>query len=242
MNNVSKIAIALLAFGFSACSQAGASSDPNRAEIEKIVKEYLMENPEIIRDALFELDAREERAAFAAVKKDIYEDKRDVAIGPKNAKVTIVEFFDYNCGYCKKSTEWLQGAMEKHPDDIRVIFKELPILDGRTKTSKNAAKAALAAHRQGKYLDMHFALMAERGLSAERVEKIAEKTGLSMTKFKKDMKDPALETQIEDAMLLARRVPSFSGTPYFMINDDYIAGANTERLQQMLDDALKSKG
>lgn len=223
-----------------ACSQAGEPSDIQRAQVETIIQEYLMENPEILRDALIELDKREERAALAAVQDDIFKDKRDVSIGPKDAKVTIVEFFDYNCSFCKKSTEWLQTVIDENPDDVRVIFKELPLLDGRTRTSRNAAKAALAAGRQDKYAEMHFALMAERSLTKERVDMIAKKIGLDMDLFQKDMTDPAISEHIEDNMLLASRIPMFSGTPFFMINDSHISGANTVRLQEMLDAALES--
>ena len=175
MKRLVTLALSTCILALPACSQAGETSSLAKSDIEKIVKEYLMENPEIIRDALIELDAREERAAMAAVKDELFNDKRDAVIGPKDAKVTIVEFFDYNCSFCKKSTEWLQTVMEEHPDDVRVIFKELPLLDKRTRTSRNAAKAALAADRQDKYAEMHFALMAERGLSEERIDQIADK-------------------------------------------------------------------
>jgi len=180
------------------------------ADVESIIQEYLMENPEIIRSALIELDKKEDRAALAAVSDSLFKDPRDVSIGPKDAKVTVVEFFDYNCGFCKQSADWVESVMKKYPDDVRVIFKELPILDGRTKTSKNAAKAALAAARQGKYKAMHFALMNERGLSADRIFAIAEKEGLDVEKLKKDMEDPEMERQIADGLLLANRIPSFT--------------------------------
>lgn len=129
--------------------------------------------------------------------------------------------------------------MEKHPDDVRIVFKELPILDGRTKTSRNAAKAALAAARQGKYSTMHFSMMKERSLTEERVFALAEKAGLDMDKLKKDMKDKELDRQLEDGLLLANRIPSLTGTPFFVINDDFIAGADTRKLDEMLKAALK---
>jgi len=232
------IALALLTV--SGCAQAESKGrDMKRADVESIIQEYLMENPEIIRSALIELDKKEDRAALAAVSDSLFKDPRDVSIGPKDAKVTVVEFFDYNCGYCKQSSNWVKSVMKKYPDDVRVIFKELPILDGRTKTSKNAAKAALAAARQGKYKAMHFALMNERSLSEDRIFAIAEKEGLDVEKLKKDMEDPEMERQIADGLLLANRIPSLTGTPFFVINDDFIAGADTTKLDSMLKDALK---
>ena len=240
MKTFTATAIALALVAVSGCAQAESKGrDMKRADVENIIQQYLMENPELIREALIELDKKEDRAALAAVSDALFKDPRDVSIGPKDAKVTVVEFFDYNCGFCKQSSDWLQGVMNKYPDDVRVVFKELPILDGRTKTSRNAAKAALAAARQGKYPAMHFALMDERSLTKERVLALAEEAGLDMAKLKKDMEDPGMEQHLDDGLLLANRIPSLTGTPFFVINDDFIAGADTNRLDKMLEDALK---
>lgn len=238
MKKIVKVSIAALALSLAACSQAGASGELDRKQVEAIIQDYLLENPEIIRDAMIALNDKEERAAMEAVKDDIYNDKRDVAIGPKNAKVTIVEFFDYNCGFCKKSTDWLMNAIEENPKDIRVIFKELPLLDGRSRTSRNAAIAALAAAKQGKYPEMHVALMAERSLTKERIDDIAKKLDLNMELFQTDLGDPEIALLIEDNLTLAQNIPMFGGTPFFLINDATVSGANTEKLQAALDTAL----
>ena len=238
MKNFAKVSLAAIALGLAACTQAGASGDVDRKQVEAIIQDYLLENPEIIRDAMIALSEKEERIAMEAVKKDIYEDSRDVVIGPDNAKVTIVEFFDYNCGYCKKSTDWLMGAIEKNPKDIRVIFKETPLLDGRSRTSRSAAKAALAAAKQGKYVEMHVALMSERSLTKERIDAIAEKLGLNMALFQTDLGDTEISKLIEDNLTLVQNIPMFGGTPFFMINDDTVSGANTVKLQALLDSAL----
>lgn len=240
MKTFAATAIALALVAVSGCAQAESKGrDMKRADVEKIIKEYLMENPEILREALIELDKKEDRAALAAVSDALFKDPRDVSIGPKDAKVTVVEFFDYNCGFCKTSADWLKGVMDKYPDDVRIVFKELPILDGRTKTSRNAAKAALAAARQGKYSTMHFSMMNERSLTEDRVFALAEKAGLNMDKLKKDMKDKELDRQLEDGLLLANRIPALTGTPFFVINDDFIAGADKSKLDTMLEAALK---
>lgn len=239
MKKIVKVSIAALALSLAACSQAGASGELDRKQVEAIIQDYLLENPEIIRDAMIALNDKEERQAMAAVRDDIYNDKRDVVIGPKNAKVTIVEFFDYNCGFCKKSTDWLMEAIEQNPKDIRVIFKELPLLDGRTRTSRNAALAALAAGKQGKYSEMHVALMEERSLTKERINEIAEELGLKMELFQADLGDPEIALLIEDNLTLAQNIPMFGGTPFFLINDETVSGADTDRLQTLLDAALK---
>jgi len=239
MKMLSALALTLTFTAFAGCAQAGPSNSVDTQAVEAIIKAYLLENPEIVRDALIELENREDRAMIKAVAESLTQDPRDFSVGPKDAKVTIVEFFDYNCGYCKQSTDWVKSVMETHPDDVRIIFKELPILDGRTKTSRNAAKAALAAARQGQYTDMHFALMNARSLTPDRIEKLAAEAGLDVEKLKKDMQDPAFETHLEDTLVLANNIPPLTGTPFFVINDEYIAGANVERLQSMLDEALE---
>jgi len=241
MKFLSATALTIGFLSLTGCAQAQQDTTSlNKAQIEDIVKAYLLENPEVVRDALIELEAKQDRTALAAVSDALHKDPRDVVVGPKNAKVTIVEFFDYNCGFCKQSTQWLKDALEEHPKDVRVIFKELPILESRSKTSRNAAKAALAASRQGKYSTMHFSLMAERSLTPSRVRKIAEKAGLDMEKFDKDMEDPSIERQIDDTLLLAQRIPALTGTPFFVIGDEFVSGANTQRLQNLLDAALDS--
>lgn len=239
MKFLTTTAIALLMMSAAGCAQAQSPSKTDRAQIESVIKDYLMKNPEIIREAMEELDRKEEAAMIASVRDSIENDKRDVKIGPANAKVTMVEFFDYNCGFCKRSTDWVNQVLKEHPNDVRVIFKELPILDGRTKTSRNAAKAALAAHKQGKYLEMHTALMEASGLTPDRIKEIAKEIGLNVKKLEKDMQDPELDVMLEDTLILANRIPALTGTPFFIINDVMIAGADTDRLQATLDAELE---
>lgn len=229
-----------MALSFNGCAQAEQSQQINKSEVEAIVKSYLLENPEIIRDALIELESKQDREAIAAVSDQIFNDPRDVSIGPDDAKVTVVEFFDYNCGFCKSSTQWVEDLMEEYPDDVRIVFKELPILDSRSKTSRYAAKAALAAARQGKYTEVHFDLMNERSLTKDRIAEVVEKTGADMDKFEADMKDVALDRHIEDTLLLPNRIPALTGTPFFLVNNDYVSGANTQRLDELLANALEN--
>ncbi len=229
----------LIALSFVGCAEAGPQ-DVNQAEVEAIIKNYLMEHPEIIREALIELNEREDRASIVAVKNELHNDSRDYSYGPKNAKVTVVEFFDYNCSFCKQSTDWLQQVMKEHPNDVRVVFKELPILDRRTRTSRNAAKAALAAGRQGKYNEMHVMLMGGTNLDDKFINSSATKLGLNLQQFKKDMADPKLDEQIEDGLVLAASIPGLTGTPFFVINDKFLASGNTDALQNMLDTALSN--
>jgi protein-disulfide isomerase len=233
--------IAALGVLTASCAEAGPSTTLTKSEIEALVKDYILENPEIIRDAFIKLQEKEAlqeqetfRESIIAARDLLENDPRDPAIGPKDAKVTIVEFFDYNCGFCKRATPWIEDAIETYGDDIRVVFKELPILDNRTKTSRLAARAALAAQRQGKYAEMHFALMQQPRLSGDIIRKTAEDVGLDMRKYEADLADPTIDQHVSDTILLAERLPALTGTPFFVIGEDYISGADTARLEQLV--------
>ncbi len=224
--------------GFAGCAKAGPARTPDKTEVEAIVKAYILEHPEIIEEALIKLEDKRNKASILAVKDELWHDKRDVSIGPETAKVTLVEFFDYNCTFCKHSTSWVQEVLSEHPKDVRVIFKELPILDRRTRTSRNASKAALAAARQGKYREMHFALMDGTALTDSFIEATAKKLGLDMDRFKKDMASEEIAEHLEDNIFLAQRIPGLSGTPFFVIGTDFKASGDTQALQRMLEKNL----
>ncbi len=238
--------IAAIGMMTASCAEAGPTTNMSKAEIETIVKEYLLENPEIIREAIINLQEKEalqERETFKesiiAARDALENDPRDATVGPDDAKVTIVEFFDYNCGFCKRATPWLEDAIEKYGDDIRVVFKELPILDDRTKTSRLAARAALAADKQGKYKEMHFALMNQKRLSGEIIRETAEEIGLDMRRYDADLADPSIDQHINDTLQLANRLPALTGTPFFVVGDEYISGADTGRLEQLVEAGLE---
>mgnify|MGYP000035312711 CR=1 FL=1 len=239
--------IAAIGLMTASCAEAGPTTTMSKAEIETLVKEYILENPEIIRDAIIKLQEKEAvqeqeiyRESIVSAKDALENDPRDPAIGPADAKVTIVEFFDYNCGFCKRATPWVEEAAKKYGDDVRVVFKELPILDDRTKTSRLASRAALAAQRQGKYAEMHFALMEQKRLSSDIIRETAEKVGLDIRKYKADMADATIDQHISDTLLLANRLPALTGTPFFIVGDQYVSGADTNRLEQLVKEKLGS--
>jgi protein-disulfide isomerase len=239
--------IAAVGLMTSSCAQAGSTTDMSKTEIEELVRAYIMENPEIIRDAFIKLQEKEvaqeqelNRESIAAAKDALENDPRDMSVGPDDAKVTIVEFFDYNCGFCKRATPWVQNAVEKYGDDVRVVFKELPILDDRTKTSRLAARSALAAGRQGKYAEMHYALMDSKRLTGESIRETAKEIGLDMRKYEADLADASIDKHINDTLQLANRLPALTGTPFFIVGDQYVSGADTDRLERLVDAALGS--
>ncbi len=194
--------------------------------------------------AFDELERRHEEAKLAetqaAVEKNrkaIYEDPDDYVAGNPKGDVTIVEFFDYQCGYCKRSFEPLMDFVEAD-GNIRLILKEFPILGP---TSLEAAKAAIAAKRQGRYMEMHRALYEHKGgLDSDAIAKIAEELGLDVGKLKKDMADPAIQDQVSRTYRLAEQL-NVDGTPAFIAGGVmYPGAADEERLDQMVKEARGS--
>jgi protein-disulfide isomerase len=213
----------------------------NRAQIEQVVQEYLLTHPEIIiqmtnrldsQQAASEQKARDDALFNAGGIPTLVDPKVAYVVGPADAKVTVVEFFDYKCPHCKASL----GAVKSLLDSglkVRVAFIERPIL---TPESHVAALAAVAARRQeGKYLPFHIALMETPGeLSKERILDIARNVGLDAARLERDMAEPAVAESINQSTALANRL-HLNGTPTFIVNDRIIVGAlQSEELQTMV--------
>ncbi|MEM5517314.1 thioredoxin domain-containing protein [Henriciella sp. AS95] len=226
-----------------ACAQ-GDVDVTSKAAVEKIVREYILENPEIIEDALIALSEKKAEedamAARDAVQENhdlIYKSSHDYSIGPDDAPVTLVEFFDYRCGYCKRSMEWTLALPEENDNKVRVIFKELPIL---TAESEKAALAALAAGEQGKYAEMHRELMTldnSTGFDPEDIDAAAERAGVDVAKMRADMESVKLQKVIADNKSLARKI-GVDGTPAFFVGDEHVPGADQGRVEAMIKNAL----
>ena len=193
----------------------------DESEIKSIVKEFITENPEIIRDVLTKLamteQAERKRAALALLKND----DGDPEIGPSDAAITIYEFSDYNCGYCKRIFIDLQAVLAEQPD-VRLVVKEFPIL---AETSVLAAKAAIAAQRQGKFRQFHIAMMTWRGrIDADAIDSAGEEAGLDDKRLLKDMED-----EVTAAILSRTRAAAAAlevrGTPALIIGETVIPGA-----------------
>ncbi len=238
---LASIALALLP----ACVQPGAGG-ASKAEIEKIVREYILENPEIIEEALIALTENEKqaqaaaaRAAISANADKLYALSTDYSIGPADAKVTVVEFFDYRCGFCKRSVDWVRDLPEEYDGEVRVVFKELPIFGG---ISETAALAALAAGKQGKYLEFHVALMnikSNDDLTEQKIDELAALEGLNVTRLRADMESPAVLQQLADMKDLGQAL-QVGGTPGFFVGDQHIEGANLPLIEAAIEAALKS--
>ncbi len=201
--------------------------------IQNILKDYLLKNPEIVRDAINELNKRQEAATEAhrkTVLGSLYKDETPYSTG--KGKITLVEFFDYNCGFCKRAFSKIMKAAEKEKD-LRVVFVEFPIL---SEESKLASQAAIAAAKQNKYFDFHRALMSAPGAVGEKkIYKVAKEVGLDVEKLKADMKSEEVDQQIEKNLQLGSAM-AIQGTPAFFIGDEAIPGA-PENLDELISKA-----
>ncbi len=237
------LSICLIFFGSLPFMPAQAADGPpfvgkDKAAIEKIVHDYILENPEVLIEAMRELDKKQQAADLAESQvvieknhKAIYNNPDDFVAGNPKGDVTIVEFFDYQCGYCKRSFEPLM-AFVKGDGNIRLVLKEFPILGP---VSLEASKAAIAAKRQGLYFEMHKALFSHKGqIDSQAIIEIAETIGLDMEKLKKDMADPAIADMVSRQYNLAETL-KIDGTPAFIVGGElYPGAADHDRLEAMV--------
>ena len=232
------VSATLLSLPLAAAAQAAEFNDAQKAEIQAIMKDYLLKNPDILRDmaqALQEADKaaedKQRQDTLAANKAAMFNDQGDFVAGNPKGKVSLVEFFDYNCGYCKHSFPAVLALAEKDKD-LRIVLKELPIFGG---DSDYAAKAAIAAKAQGKYWELHQVLFKHDGkVTAEFVDAAAKKVGMDVARMKADMESAAVQTKLSQNQSLAQAM-AFTGTPAFVVDDVVIPGAvPLEGLEQTL--------
>lgn len=196
--------------------------------VKKMIHDYIMENPQIISDAIEALREKEQLAsdlaakqALAQRKDEIFRDPDTPVFGNPKGDVSVVEFFDYRCPYCKGMFESLNDTVKKD-GNIRLVMKELPILGP---DSVVAARAAIASRAQGRYEAFHDALMRVDGpLTEDVVMKTAASVGLDTTRLKQDMDDPKVDKVIDGDLDLAKAL-NITGTPGFVIGEQIMSGA-----------------
>lgn len=210
-----------------AVAQEGGFSPQQTEQFEAVIKQYLLKNPEIIREAVINLQKKEaveaaekSKAAVHVMAKELLQAPLSPVIGNPKADVTIVEFFDFRCGYCKRVAPVVQEILNTDPN-VRVVFKQLPVLG---QDSTYAAKAALAAHKQGKYEAFHNALIAEKTLDEKTVLALAQKLNLDVIKLQMDIASNEVKHEIESNLKLAEPL-GINGTPGFVIGDNIAPGA-----------------
>ena len=199
----------------------------NEDRVKELVLEAIRENPEIVLEAVQIIERREqERQAAAAASvlsenRDLLEnDPNAPVLGNPDGDVTVVEFFDYNCPYCRRVKPNIEALLDEDPN-VRLVYREWPILgDG----SVFAARAALAAREQGKYEEFHWALMGMQGRAEEAsVIQVAQEIGLDIAQLRRDMQAPEIDAHIAASMEMSRQL-GFNGTPSFVIGDALVPG------------------
>lgn len=205
-------------------------SDEQRSAIETLVRDYILKNPEMIVESLRgyeekhrQASEKEAREAIATSRDALEKDRTSPVAGNPQGDVTLVQFFDYRCGYCKKVVPAIQELLNTDKN-IRLVFKEFPILGPDSVT---ASRAALAAWKiaPDKYFPFHLALMESRGeMNEARVLETAKKVGIDVDKLKAAMTDPAIKSAIERNVDLARTL-QINGTPAFIIGGQLVPGA-----------------
>lgn len=215
-----------------ALSPASAQDKPlDRAAVESIVKDYILKNPEIVQEALVELERRQKEAEAAAVQKltsdpksRLYVSEHHTVVGNPNGNVTLVEFFDYNCGYCKRGLADVQKLMD-NDKNLKVILKEMPIL---APGSREASIVALALREQfsgDKLWQFHTKLMGVKGaIGKEQALGVATEMGADMAKLNAAMTSSKIAEALEESRLLADAL-NISGTPSYIVANDLVVGA-----------------
>ncbi|WP_313447263.1 thioredoxin domain-containing protein [Brevundimonas sp.] len=230
------LGLSVIALGFSAAPYLTGGSN---------VRAYLLEHPEVLQEAQMALQTKDAEAAVeetnqaaAANAGLLAPDARDPAFGPANAKVTVIEFFDFRCPGCKAVAHDYRALMAAHPE-VRFVFKDWPILDrGDDITSQYAARAALAAHQQGKYLEVYDALMTERALSIEAIDAILAAHGVDMARAKAAIAAPDTTRHIADIHTTAAAL-RLRGTPTFFVNGKSSPGIDPAEIGKLIEAAKR---
>lgn len=220
------------------------SAPISEGALGEAIRSYLLENPAVMAE-VFEntqryLIAEDEKRQSETFKKNsdaLYNDKRDFSIGRPDAPITVVEFFDYNCGYCKRAFPDIMKLTQKNPD-VRVVFKEFPILGS---ASEQAARAALASKSEGKYFAIHQGLLNARGsVGGAALSSLIEKHGLNADEIVTRGKNKDIDAHIKDVRNLAQSL-GVNGTPAFIIDNQLFSGAlSYDDMQSLIDEIRES--
>ena len=206
-------------------------TEEQRREIGAVVKDYLLKNPEILQDVMVELDKRQQEAqtaarqgALKASRTALLNSQRDIVAGDAAGDVTLVEFFDYNCGYCKRALTDVRALMKGDPK-LRVVLKDFPVLGP---DSVEASRVSLAVKQQlkgDKLFEYHVKLMETRGrVNGERAIALAKEMGADAARLQRDMESAEVKQAIQDNVVLGDKL-GLSGTPAFVVGDEVISGA-----------------
>ena len=224
-------ALAALLIASPAAAPAQSFSGDQRGEIERIVREYLLSHPELLQEVMTELEKRQaaaenekHRAAVQEHNATIFSSPRQVTLGNAQGDVTVVEFFDYNCGYCKRA---MSDMLELLKDSkVKFVLKEFPVLgEGSVQAAQVAAAARMQDKTGKKYLEFHQKLLGGRGQADKaRALAVAKEVGFDVAKIEKDMASDEVKAQLEESFKLAEAL-GLNGTPSYVIGDTVVVGA-----------------
>ncbi|WP_269585441.1 DsbA family protein [Roseibium sp. Sym1] len=229
-------------FSAALADQGGGLSE---SRVKELALEAILENPEIIEEAIGMLQQRQlerQQAGVASIlserRAELEQDPNAPVLGNPEGDVTLVEFFDYNCPYCKRAMPEVKALLETDPN-VRLVYREWPIL---SPGSVFAARAALAARKQGKYDAFHWALMGHEGRIEEATTiEIAREVGLDVEQLEADMSAPEVEAHISLSMDLAEAL-NINGTPTFIVADSLFPGlVSSEELMQAIREARQDR-
>ncbi len=218
----------------------------SEAEFDERIREYILSNPEVIVEAIQlwqqqqqQAEAQQYQNALRRLHDELYNTPDTPMLGNPDGDVAIIEFVDYNCGYCRRVFNDLM-ALTESDNQVKILMKEFPILGA---DSLVASQAALAAQRQGQYAALHTALMQARGaLNENRVLSIAQDIGLDVEQLQLDMHDPAITATLQRNQMLAQQL-GINGTPGFIIGEEIVRGAvSVSQLQQLVAAARDNDG
>lgn len=242
-------AVVMVVAVFAALRFAGSGDDVpstamSKSDVEKIVRNYLLENPEVIFEAVDRMKQKEEGDRLVNLQDNakkhaaaLFNEAEPIVAGNPKGDVTIVEFFDYRCPYCKKGKEYVSDLL-KQDGNVRLVLKEYPILSAE---SELAARAAVASVAQGKYWDFHLALMGAEELSEEAIFAVAKNVGIDVAKLKADMASAKVDARLKGVQDLGRAV-GVDATPTFFIGDRPFTGVMTlDELKEAVAAARKAK-
>lgn len=228
------ISLAALVLSIAAIVMCVVCCNKNKANN---VEEALMNNPEIVIKAMqkYEQNMREQASAeaeklVAANIDELNNNANTPFVGPKDAKVTVVEFFDYSCGYCHRLFPELKKVMDANPD-VKFVFKPLAFVSA---VSKDAAKATLAANKQGKFIELHNALFDVKGmLTNEKIKSVAEEQGLDMVKFDSDLNSDEVAQELNAISQLSNKI-QVNGVPVLFINGKMVQTLSGNDIQNAI--------
>lgn len=217
-----------------------------RAAVVALIRETLLQNPELIQEAMVELERRNtlaqaeaQRSAVTAEKANLIDPATSAILGNPQGDVTIVEFMDYNCGFCKRALEDVR-ALAKEDPKLKVVIKDFPILGPDSVEASRVAVAAMTQLQGAKYFDFHDKLMATKGrVNGAKALEIAKESGADIERLKKDMGSTQTKAVIEGTVALGDRL-GLTGTPAFIVGDEVVFGAvGVPVLKQKIDSVRK---